>query len=111
MSRYIPARGDIIYIDLDPAVGREIQKRRPALVVSDQLLSRLTGFVLVCPITSTIRGNNAEVAIDGDIIRGVAISIQLKSLDYRERNIEFVEKADQTVVETMSMLLQELVAV
>ena len=58
-----------------------------------------------------IRGNNAEVAIDGDIIRGVAISIQLKSLDYRERNIEFVEKADQTVVETMSMLLQELVAV
>ena len=111
MSRYIPARGDIIYIDFAPTMGREIQKRRPALVVSDQLLSRQTGFVLVCSITSTIRGNNAEVAIDGDIIRGVAISIQLKSLDYRERNIEFVEKADQTAVETMSMLLQELVAI
>ena len=65
MSRYIPDRGDIIYIDFDPASGREIQKRRPALVMSAQLLSRQTGFVLVCPITSTRRGNNAEVDIDG----------------------------------------------
>ena len=109
MSRYIPDRGDIIYIDFDPASGREIQKRRPALVVSAQLLSRQTGFVLVCPITSTRRGNNAEVDIDGAIISGVAISIQIKSLDYRERHAEFVEKADFVAVEKMSYLLQCLV--
>lgn len=111
MSRYIPERGDIVYIDFDPASGREIQKRRPALVVSSQLLSRQTGFALVCPITSTHRGNNAEVDIDGEIISGVAISIQLKSLDYRERKAEFVEKADQAAVARMSMLLQKLVAI
>ncbi len=111
MSRYIPERGDIIYIDFDPASGREIQKRRPALVVSAQLLSRQTGFALVCPITSTRRGNNAEVDIDGEVISGVAISIQLKSLDYRERKAEFVEKADQAAVARMSMLLQKLVAI
>lgn len=111
MNRYIPERGDIIYIDFDPASGREIQKRRPALVVSSQLLSRQTGFALVCPITSPRRGNNAEVDIDGEIISGVAISIQLKSLDYRERKAEFVEKADQATIARMSMLLQKLVAI
>ena len=111
MSRYIPDQGDIVYIDFDPAMGREIQKRRPALVMSSQLMAKQTGFVLVCPITSTRRGNKAEVDIDGDIIHGVAISIQVKSLDYRERQIEFVEKADRSAVAEMSMVLQKLVAI
>ena len=110
MSSYIPAKGDIIYIDFDPAMGREIQKRRPALVVSGQQFSRQTGFVWVCPITSTIRGNNAEVAIEGVKVSGVAISIQLKSLDYRERNAEFVEKAEPSAVARMTMLLQALLS-
>lgn len=31
--KYIPEKQDIIWLDFDPSVGREIQKRRPALVV------------------------------------------------------------------------------
>ncbi|HFS4778978.1 type II toxin-antitoxin system PemK/MazF family toxin, partial [Enterococcus faecium] len=30
---YIPKKGDIVWIDFDPSVGKEIQKRRPGLVV------------------------------------------------------------------------------
>ncbi|EAA0246186.1 type II toxin-antitoxin system PemK/MazF family toxin, partial [Listeria monocytogenes] len=32
-KKYIPKKGDIVWIDFDPAAGKEIQKRRPGLVV------------------------------------------------------------------------------
>lgn len=48
---YIPQKQDIIWIDFDPSAGKEIQNRRPALVISSQKYSRATGFVAVCPIT------------------------------------------------------------
>jgi mRNA interferase MazF len=51
-------RGDVVWVDLDPARGSEPDKRRPAVVVSNdganrraQVLNR--GFVTVVPVTST----------------------------------------------------------
>ena len=64
MSHYLPEQGDVVMIDFDPATGREIQKRRPALVMSKSIMAKHTGLVLVCPITSTVRGTELENAID-----------------------------------------------
>lgn len=108
---YIPDQGDIIYIDFDPSVGREIQKRRPALVMSKQILAKQTGYILVFPITSTKRGIALEVDIDTPTIKGQTLSMQLKSLDYRQRHAEFVDKADWASISEMSDILQELVSV
>ncbi|WP_225425034.1 type II toxin-antitoxin system PemK/MazF family toxin [Lentilactobacillus parafarraginis] len=52
---YTPEQGDIVYVTFDPQSGREIKKRRPALVVSATPYNRATGFVQICPIISTIR--------------------------------------------------------
>ncbi|MGL9796295.1 MazF family toxin-antitoxin system, toxin component [Enterococcus sp. DIV1283b] len=52
---YIPKKGDIVWIDFDPSTGKEIQKRRPGLVVSRYEFNRKTMFAVICPITSTIK--------------------------------------------------------
>ncbi|MDO4644042.1 MAG: type II toxin-antitoxin system PemK/MazF family toxin [Cardiobacteriaceae bacterium] len=111
MSNYIPEQGDIVFIDFDPSSGKEIQKRRPGLVMSKSQVARKTGLILVCPITSTRRGIALEVEIDTPTVQGVALSIQIKALDYRQRHVVFAEKADWHAVETMSLILQELVAI
>ena len=36
MARYVPDKGDIVLLDFDPSAGKEIIKRRPALVISRQ---------------------------------------------------------------------------
>lgn len=51
MNNYIPQKQDIIWIDFNPSKGKEIQKRRPALVISSDNYNKQTGFVAVCPIT------------------------------------------------------------
>jgi mRNA interferase MazF len=45
-------RGEIYIAALDPAMGREISKTRPVLVVSNDLNNQFSGTVTVLPITS-----------------------------------------------------------
>jgi mRNA interferase MazF len=47
-------RGEIYYADLSPTVGSEINKRRPALIVSNDANNRAANTVTVLPITSNV---------------------------------------------------------
>jgi mRNA interferase MazF len=45
-------RGEVYWVNLDPTVGSEIQKTRPALVVSPDDLNAALPRVIIAPITS-----------------------------------------------------------
>ena len=49
---YHPDRGDLIEMNFQPAAGREIDKRRPAVVLSPVAYNRRSGLCLAVP-TST----------------------------------------------------------
>ena len=46
------SRGEVYWVNLDPTVGSEIQKTRPALVVSPDDMNASLPRVIVAPITS-----------------------------------------------------------
>lgn len=46
-----PHRGDIFWVQLDPVVGSEIAKTRPALIVSNNIGNEYAARVIVAPIT------------------------------------------------------------
>ena len=45
-------RGDIFLANLDPTVGRELQKTRPVIIVSNDVNNEHAGTVTVVPLTS-----------------------------------------------------------
>lgn len=51
MSRVI-RRGDVYWVNLDPTVGTEIRKTRPALVISPDDMNAAMPRVIVAPVTS-----------------------------------------------------------
>lgn len=51
-ERGFPLYGDIYEVNLDPVVGAETGKRRPALVVSNDINNEFSQTVTVLPITS-----------------------------------------------------------
>ena len=71
-----PRRYSIYFADLDPTMGREINKTRPVVVVSLDEMNRFLGTVVVCPLTSALHphwrgriqircaGRDAEIAVD-----------------------------------------------
>jgi len=46
-------RGEIYLVSLDPAIGSEINKTRPALIISNNINNQFSETVTVIPITST----------------------------------------------------------
>lgn len=83
---YIPERADVIWISLDPQIGQEQRGRRPALVLSPAAYNGRVGLVLLCPITSQVKGYPFEVALpDGLPVTGVVLADQVKSLDWKAR--------------------------
>lgn len=89
---YVPKKGDIVWIDFDPSAGKEIQKRRPGLVVSRYEFNRKTLFAVICPITSTIRNLPTRYSLPNDLdTTGQILISQLKSLDYKERKLKKIE--------------------
>ncbi len=56
MPRYVPRRGDVVWISLNPQSGHEQAGRRPAVVLSPVAYNGRVGLALFCPITSQEKG-------------------------------------------------------
>lgn len=77
-----PRRGDVYWVTLDPVVGTEIRKTRPAVIVSNDSCNRYGARVVVLPITSNVSSlypGEAMVAVKGK--PGRALGDQIRSID------------------------------
>jgi len=108
---YVPERGDIVWISLNPQAGHEQAGRRPAVVVSPRSYNGKVGLGLFCPITSQVKGYPFEVAVPPGLpVGGVVLADQVKSLDWRARKAEFAgrlpDDASDEVLGKLGALLE-----
>lgn len=92
-NNYVPDKQDIIQIDFDPSVGKEIKKRRLALVMSNKGYSEITGLVVISPIThaDNNRLKNFFVPISSSIVDGYVNPLQFFTYDFRKRKAKKIE--------------------
>jgi mRNA interferase MazF len=91
LKKYVPQRGDVIWITLNPQAGYEQAGRRPAVVLSPENYNDKVGLAILCPITSQVKGYPFEVALPTGLpVKGVILSDQVKNLDWNIRNAEFI---------------------
>ena len=106
VKRYVPERGDVVWLNFTPQAGHEQAGHRPALVLSPAAYNGKTGLMLCCPITSQVKGYPFEVPIpDGLPVSGTILSDQVKSLDWRARRAEFACRLPRpTTMEVLARL-------
>ncbi|XBS68919.1 type II toxin-antitoxin system PemK/MazF family toxin [Acerihabitans sp. KWT182] len=103
------ARGDIVLINFNTQSGHEQAGRRPALVISDTHFNKVTGFAVLCPITSQVKGNPFEVEVRGTKrITGVIMSNQYKSLDWVSRDAKTVDSVVIDVVNEVNSIIAKI---
>ena len=58
-----PRRGDLWMVNFEPSVGTEIQKVRPALILSNDIANERTTKVTLVPLTGTVRSLSIVVVV------------------------------------------------
>lgn len=83
MKQTIIKRGDLFWVDLDPARNTEIQKTRPCLVISHDVMNDNYTRVIVAPITSNIKKVYPfDHLLKGDYeVKGKVLLHQLRTVD------------------------------
>lgn len=99
-----PKRGEIYLTALDPTVGHEIKKTRPALVIQNDTSNRYSAITMVAPITSTVRLPLSPVhvlapanASTGLAVASVAVFNQIRAVD-RSRLIKKLGEVDALIL-------------
>jgi mRNA interferase MazF len=68
-------RGEVWWINFDPSIGGEIQKKRPAVIVSNNASNKYLNRVQVVPLTSKterLYPSEALIAFDGKESKAMA---------------------------------------
>lgn len=109
---YVPRRGDVVWITMNPQAGHEQAGRRPAVVLSPEMYNEKAGLAIMCPVTSQIKGYPFEVSLPSGLpVSGVILADQVKSLDWRARNAEMIctlpSKATSEILHKLGLLLSK----
>ncbi len=100
--RYVPERGDLVWLNFTPHAGHEQAGHRPALVLSPGSYNRVAGLMLCCPLTTRIKGYPFEVALPGpEGVPAVALADQVKSVDWRARRAQRAARAPEDALQSV----------
>jgi mRNA interferase MazF len=101
-------RGDVYWVDLNPTVGSEINKKRPCIILSDDVFIQERRTIIVLPLTTKgktnpplvlelkVNGKNCRAvcdqirAIDKSRLAGFIEAISSKSLEEIEESIKII---------------------
>ncbi len=106
----VVSRFDVIWVALDPAVGMEIQKTRPCVVISpDEMNHARLGMVIVAPLTSVLRSFPTRVRVECEGKAGDVALDQIRAID-RSRILSKMTSLDVESGYTILQVLQEMFA-
>ncbi|WP_334135129.1 type II toxin-antitoxin system PemK/MazF family toxin [Tepidimonas sp.] len=95
-------RGEVWWVEFDPAVGSEVRKTRPAVIVSNDAANRNLSRVVVVPVTSSTARQypgEAVVTVGGKRCKAMADQIMAADKSRLKNQLGTLSKADMLAVE------------
>lgn len=107
MATY-PKRGEVYWVTFDPAVGGEIQKTRPAVVISNDAANEALNRVIVIPVTSNVQRfypGEAKIRLNGEERKAMADQMTTASKQRLKSRLGHISNDDMQQIE-YAVLLQ-----
>jgi mRNA interferase MazF len=104
-----PRRDEIWLVGLDPTIGAEIRRTRPAVVVSPDVMNRHLRTVIIAPMTSVRRGWPTRLPLRFESRDGEIALDQLRAVD-QDRLLRRLGALDQSVAMRVADVLTRMLA-
>lgn len=98
---------DIFLISLDPAIGHEIKKVRPCVIISPDEMNRHISTVIIAPMTSKSHSYPTRVPVKFKRKEGWIILDQIKTVD-KERLIKKLGEIDRNTINNIKSIIKEM---
>lgn len=95
-------RGEVWWVEFDPAVGSEVRKTRPAIILSNDVANRHLTRVVVVPLTSNTGRRypgEATVSINGHSSKAMADQIMAADKSRLKSRLATLDTQDMQEVE------------
>jgi len=102
-----PRRGEVWWVAFDPSVGGEIQKTRPAVIVSNNAANTVLNRVIVVPLTSQsakVYPGEALVTLNGELRKTMADQLTTASKKRLRSKLGELSVSDVAAVEGAILL-------
>lgn len=97
----------IVLVNLDPALGSEIQKTRPCVVVSPNEMNKHLNTIIIAPMTSSLKEYPTRVAVNHNSKKGIIALDQIRTVD-KKRILKVLGKLNKTEIQSTKEVLKEM---
>jgi len=102
-----PRRGEVWWVSFDTSVGGEIQKTRPAIIMSNNAANSMLNRVIVVPLTSQttkVYPGEALVTLNGEQRKAMADQIMIAAKQRLRAKLGGLSMSDVTAVQNAGLL-------
>ena len=97
---------DIILVNLDPTIGSEMQKTRPAVIISPNEMNKYLNTIVIAPITSSSNNYPTRFELNKNKTKGWIVLDQIRTID-RQKIIKKLDKLSEKEIEKIKQILKE----
>lgn len=95
-------RGEVWWVNFDPSVGTEIRKKRPAVILSNDLSNKYITRLQVVPLTTNVENlypSEAYVTLNGKQNKAMGDQITTVSKERLDRKVGKLSANDMDMIE------------
>ena len=96
----------IILVNLDPAIGSEIKKTRPCIIVSPNEMNKYIRTIIIAPLTSTSKNYPTRVKITLNEKTSWIVVDQIRTIDKR-RVVKTLGELSKSEIKTLKSVIKE----
>ena len=97
---------DLVLVDLAPAIGSEIRKTRPCVVISPDEMNKNLRTVVIAPVTSSEKRYPTRTLIDQEQVKGMVALDQIRTID-KQRIIKTLGRLEWGSIKKVKEIIRE----